>query len=546
MRDVILQIQAALRGMWRFRWPGLMTAWAVAVLGVIVLWRVPDQFEATARIYVDTDSILKPLMSGLAVQPNVEQQIGMLSRTLISRPNIEKLIRMADLDLKNESKADQEQLIERLTKGIQIRTAGGVNLYTMTYRDSEPEKAKRVIQSMVSIFVESGLGASRKDTDSAKTFLTEQIKTFEAKLEEAEARMKEFRLRNIDRQAPDGKDIATRLGEIQAQLDAARLQLREAEQARDTAKRQLGEIRSGRTESARSGGLPDLLAGRSVGSGSVAAVAVSTPEIDARIDAQQRNLDNLLQRYTDKHPDVVGTRRLLADLEEQRKREVAEGQRRAAAAAAAAAAAPVVANPAAGDSLAAQEVNRMLVTAEVQVASMKARVDEFAGRQAQLRESLKTAPQIEAEAAQLNRDYEITKKNYADLVARRQSAVMSGELDVASGLADFKLIDPPRVNPKPVAPNRLLLLPVVLVVALGAGGFVAVAAFQLRPSFSGAAELRAKTGLPVLGVVSAIVGDDDRRRERGGLIRFAAASGSLVGLFVAGLIAMSLMNRYAG
>jgi uncharacterized protein involved in exopolysaccharide biosynthesis len=132
--------------------------------------------KRAARIYVDTDSILKPLMSGLAVQPNVEQQINMLSRTLISRPNIEKLIRMADLDLKTQSKADQEALVERLTKGISIRTAGGANLYSLAYQDSEQNKAKRVIQSMVSIFVESGLGASRKDTDSAKTFLGEQIK----------------------------------------------------------------------------------------------------------------------------------------------------------------------------------------------------------------------------------------------------------------------------------------------------------------------------------------------------------------------------------
>jgi polysaccharide chain length determinant protein (PEP-CTERM system associated) len=538
MQEIVTQILNFARGMWKFRWPSLIVAWVVAAVGVVVVWRIPDQYEAAARIYVDTDSILKPLMSGLAVQPNVEQQIGMLSRTLISRPNIEKLIRMADLDLKNESKADQEKLIEKLMTGIQIRTAGGVNLYTMNYRDSEQDKAKRVVQSMVSIFVESGLGASRKDTDSAKTFLSEQIKSFETKLEEAEARMKEFRLRNLDRQGPDGKDVATRLAEVQQQLEAARLQLREAEQARDSAKRQLVESRGG---GSRADALPNLLS--SSGSGPASNVAIATPEIDARIDAQKRNLDNLLQRYTDRHPDVLGARRLIEDLEAQKRREVADGQRKAAAAAAAA---PIVSTSSANESLAMQELNRMLVTSEVQVASMRARVDEFAGRYAQLRESLKTAPQIEAEAAQLNRDYAITKKNYEDLVARRQSAVMSGELDVASGLADFKLVDPPRVSPQPVAPNRLLLLPLVLVVSLAAGLFSAFAASQLRPTFADSNELRARTGLPVLGVVTMIVGEDDRRLARAGLIRFVAASGGLVGLFVAGLIAMSLMNRYTG
>jgi polysaccharide chain length determinant protein (PEP-CTERM system associated) len=522
MQEPVQQILAVLRGMWKFRWPAVVIAWVVAGIGTAAIWRIPDQYEATARIYVDTDSILKPLMAGLAVQPNVDQQISLLSRTLISRPNIEKLIRMSDLDLRASSKADQDALIEKLTKGIEIRTAGGVNLYSMIYKDHEPEKAKRVIQSMVSIFVESGLGASRKDTDSAKTFLAEQIKTFEAKLEESEARLKEFRLRNIGAQGPDGKDAASRMAEANAQLEAARLELREAENARDAAKQQLAADR-GRFSGAQ-GALPD------------SSPALATPEIDARLDAQKRNLDTLLQRYTDQHPDVVSTRRLIRELEDQKKREVAELRRLAASAGG---------SPSASNSLAAQELARMLATAEVQVASLRARVNEYSARYAAARESLKLAPQIEAEAAQLNRDYSITKKNYEDLVARRQAAVMSGELDVASGVAEFRLIDPPRVSPQPVSPNRLVLLPLVLLVSLGAGAGFAFVATQLRPTFSDAEQLRQFTGLPLLGVVTQLTSEIDQQRQRASLFRFVAASGGLVGLFVAGMVAMTLASRYA-
>jgi uncharacterized protein involved in exopolysaccharide biosynthesis len=88
----------------------------------------------------------------------------------------------------------------------------------MSYRDFDPEKAKRVMQALVSIFVESGLGASRKDTDSAKSFLNEQIKAVEAQLTAAESRLKDFRMRNIDRQGVDGRDSATRIGEMTTQL----------------------------------------------------------------------------------------------------------------------------------------------------------------------------------------------------------------------------------------------------------------------------------------------------------------------------------------
>jgi polysaccharide chain length determinant protein (PEP-CTERM system associated) len=526
MEEIIRQLRTFGRGMWKYRWPGVAVAWLVSIVGIAIVYKIPDQFEASARIYVDTQSILKPLMAGLTVQPNVEQQIGMLSRTLISRPNLEKLIRMADVDLKTDSKVEQEALIERLTKDIQIRNTGRDNLYALAFRDADQDKAKRVIQSLVSIFVESSLGASRKDSDQAKTFLNEQIKQYETKLEESEARLKEFRLRNIDMQSPDGKDATGRLTEITAQLEQAKLQLREAENSRDAAKQQLGVERA-----PSAAGVTQSLLQES-------AISVATPEIDSRIEAQKRNLDGLLQRYTDQHPDIVATRRLLKELEEQKKREVAELRK-----AAMAAPAPTVSGGGSSGSLAVQELSRMLAGAEVQVAALKARVAEYTSRLAQARAQMKTAPQVEAEASQLNRDYAITKKNYEDLVARRQSAVMSGELEVASGVADFRLIDPPRVTPKPVAPNRLLLLPLPLLAGFAAGIFLAFVASQLRPVFLDAADLRSKTGLPVLGTVSIVLNDNERHRERMSLYRFIGASGGLVGLFAVGLIAMSIMAR---
>ena len=188
MEELLGQVLSVAKGMWKHRWPALAVAWFMAAVGVVVVLAIPDRYEASARIFVDTQSILKPLMSGLAVQPNVEQQVTMLSRTLLSRPNIEKLIRMADLDLSSTSKDAQEALIENLSKTLQIKNVGRDNLYTLSYQDPSPDKAKRVVQSLVSIFVESSLGETRKDSDTAKKFIEEQIKVYVAKLEEAEGR----------------------------------------------------------------------------------------------------------------------------------------------------------------------------------------------------------------------------------------------------------------------------------------------------------------------------------------------------------------------
>ncbi len=528
MQDLVETLLTAAKGMWKFRWQGLAVAWIVAIVGVAAVFRIPDQYEATARIFVDTQSILKPLMSGLTVQPNVDQQVVMLSRTLITRPNVEKLVRMADLDLRADSKEKQDALVDGLMKTLVIQSTARDNIYTAAYRDASADRAKRVVQSLVSIFVESSLGATRKDTDSAKVFINEQIKTYEAKLTEAEARLKEFRLKNLDIQSAGGQDSAARLGEIAGQLEQAKLELREAENARDAAKQQLVAVQTPNAASA----MPNLLP-------EAASTEVATPEFDSRIEAQKKNLDNLLQRFTERHPDVVSTRRLIKELEQQKK-ELQE-QRRATALASGRPGQSAVTN-----SLAYQEISRVLATSEIQLASLRARVEEYSSRYAQARANLKTAPQLDAEASQLNRDYAINKKNYEDLVARRQSAVMSGELDVATGVADFRLIDPPRVSPRPVWPNRMMLYPMVLLAAIGAGLFTAFAASQLRPVFHKAGELRDRFDLPLIGVVSKIVSDAERRREKAGLVRFVIASGSLVGVFLIGLFAMSLIAPRVG
>lgn len=515
MDELLRQATTVLRGMWMRRWLAIVVAWVVGVASVAAVLIMPDKYEASARVFVDSQSILRPLMSGLVTQPNVDQQVMMLSRTLITRPNVEKLMRMADLDLKIESKADRDALAETVMATLKINNTTRDNIYTITYRDTEPERAKRVVQSLVSIFVESNLGDARKDTEAARKFLDEQIKAYEKKLEEAEARLKEFKLRNLSSQGPEGKDHFAQMSQVSTQLEQSRLELREAEQSRDALKHQLlGEEPSL---------LPDI--------GRESTAGVSIPEIDSRLDALQRNLDGMLQRFTDKHPDVVSTRRLIKELEEKKRDEVV-ARRKAA-----------LSNPTTSVSVnpVQQQLRISLSEGEANVAALRTRVAEYQSRYDRLKGEATQKPQIEAEFAQLNRDYDINKKNYEQLVQRRESASMGSEMDT-SAAADFRLIDPPRTSPKPVAPNRFLLLPLTLLLALAAAVAVSFAASQIRPVFFDSRSLRDACGLPLLGTVSLLVDEARKRRERKDLVRFAAACFSLVGVYGAGLVALFLLS----
>ena len=494
--------------MWTHRWLGLLVAWAVGAIGVVTVLRIPDKYEASARIYVDTQSILKPLMSGLAIEPNLDQQIMILSRTLISRPNVEKLVRMADLDLNIKSKPAKDAMIDELMKTLTIKSTSRDNLYTLAYNNPDPDRAKRVVQSLASIFVESSLGDKRKDTDSAKKFIDDQIQVYQTKLEEAENRLKEFKLKNIALQTSDGKDYFGRIGEASVELEKSKLALREAENAGEALKRQLIEQD------------PVLLPNTSEST-----TGISIPEIDGRIDVMKHNLDGLLQRFTEKHPDVVGTRRMIKELEAQKQEEIAARRK-------AALSSPTSLN---NNNPVYQQLKISVGENEATVASLRTRVDEYQSRYDQLKSAVKLIPQIEAEYAQLNRDYDVNKKNYESLVTRRESAAMSGEMDASAGGVDFRLIDPPRVSPRPVSPNRLILMPLTLLLALAAGFFVPFAASQIRPVFFFARDLREATGLPLLGIVSRNVGEEVKLKEKRDFRRFIAAFASLIGVYGAGI-----------
>lgn len=151
-------------------------------------------------------------------------------------------------------------------------------------------------------------------------------------------------------------------------------------------------------------------------------------------------------------------------------------------------------------------------------------------------------PEIEAQFAQLNRDYEIDKKNYEALVSRRESATMSGEMEAGAGAVEFRLIDPPRVSPRPVSPNRLLLFPLTLAVALGAGLFLPFAASQMRPVFFDARALREVSGLPLLGTVSRQVQEDTRLKEKKDLKRFIAVFALFLGIYALGIAFMFVFS----
>ncbi|MCQ9372897.1 Wzz/FepE/Etk N-terminal domain-containing protein [Methyloversatilis sp. XJ19-13] len=531
MDDLLRQVSDYLRSAWGYRWLGLIVAWCVGLVGMGVVLVLPDQYQATAKIYVDTQSLLRPLMSGLAIQPNIDQQINMLSRTLISRPNIEKLIRMADLDLEATKKSEREVLIDNLMRDVKLSGSGRDNLYFVSFRDEKPARAQKVVQAMVTLFVESGLGGKRQDADQARKFIEEQIKVYEAKLLEAENRLKEFKLKNLERPGMSEGNYFAEVDAIRKQLSQAQLDLKEAINSRDAIKQQIANAGRPAAEDAPAEEDPGARKSTSF---------ISKDE--GRIQALRSQVDQLLQRYTDDHPDIKIVKKQIDQLEQQKNEEYEQWKKDEAVVKAGGK--PNRGGAQSVQEIMAQQLNLAVAEAEASVASMKARVAEYENRYAAIRTAARLAPEIEAEFAQLNRDHGVHRSNYEQLLARRESASIGEEMD-ATGVAEFRLIEPPRVAPQPVAPNRLLLLSVIIVVALLSGFAASFLTSQIRPVFNDGKRLAEVAEVPVLGSISMLFQNERKKLERRRNVFFYGGIGCLIATYGAFLGFVSFAMRAA-
>ena len=491
MDELIAQLYVYLKGIWKYRLMAVIVAWVVAIAGWVFVLKLPDEYEASARIYVDTQNIIRPLMAGMTVAPDVQQQVSIMGRTLISRPNVERIVRMVDLDIKIVDEGERERLVTDLMEEIKLGATIGDNIFTISYQNDDPVLARNIVQSLLTIFVEEGLDTKKGESSSALQFIDQQVAAYEQKLVAAENALTEFKRKNIGLLPGQSGDYYTQLLEAEERMRKAQLELREAEKAREAIKKQI------------SGDEPVfVLSPFSVED------EIVNPEIDARIRNLNEDLDKLRMNFTDMHPDVIATKRLIEQLETQKKEEAKRSFSSNN-------------DPGKNYSPMLQQLNVALADAEAIVAARLARVEEYMERYERLKSLSESVPRVEAEFTQLNRDYNVNKANYEQLLERRVSARMSGELTSATGLLSFRIIDPPQVPDLPAGPNHGLLFSIVFVIALGAGVGVDFIISQIRPAFYSQGNLREITGLPVLGAVPMIWTDQQKMQRKRRLFIFS-------------------------
>ncbi|WP_019625771.1 XrtA system polysaccharide chain length determinant [Thioalkalivibrio sp. ALJT] len=493
MEKIVQDLLQHARATWRRRWWILPVAWLVCLGGWAYVHSLPDVYESESRVFVNTQSVLDPLLRGMTVRPDTEQSLRMITSTLLSRDNLEQIARDSDLDVLTGI-SDLDEHVEKLRAGLNLAGGQRNNIYRISFRHHNPDVAHHVVRETVNLFMERGMGDSRLDITTSQQFIERQMEGYESQLQEQEAKIEQFKRDNARFLSGDG-NFYSRLERARERLSQTQLQEREALSRLQILERRAAEA-----------------------SGPEAVARYQNPELDRRINDLQERIDTMRQQFTDDHPDVVSARRILGELEERRERE----------------AEAFAENPQALEGVGASTTDPLqhaITETESELASLRTRIQDFEERVATLERDVDRAPAVESELTALTRNYDVLRDSYRQLQNRREQVVMSGEVERQTDSVDFRVLEPPRRPMEPASPDRPLLATGVLLLGLGAGTGFAFLLSQMRRTVGDSRQLAEITGRPVLGTVSRVRTPVQTRRRFSELLFFTMGIGSLLVVF---------------
>lgn len=472
--DLPQPVLRSLNGLWRRRWLVIAIAWMAALAGWFALWLVPDKYESRAQVFVQTETILEPVLTGFTARPDYTRRVEVMQQQLLTRPNVEEIIFRSGLDKTIEARTPMERRVKM--QGMvdwvasQIRIDSPQEMYfIISYRNSDPKIARAVVDAVLNMLIEQDLGASLSESDAARRRLDLQIEEYEEKLTANEQAVVAFRAEH-----------ASELTAAQGATRTRELKENELTRVGDELERTKGRVST----------LQNLIS--------------ATPRYASggELDRLKVELAGLRSQYEENHPDIKGVLARIAELEKDD--------------------AALSANP-----------EYVRLQSEIKVAQDS--VANLTAREAKLREELATldfaagqAPAVEAELRQIVREYEQTQKTYEELLSRRDRLELTRNLGAAGRGVEYQVFERPTEALTPASPKRLLFILLIAILAAGAGGAAAIGLALLDKSYTQASELQHAFGLPVLGALSEVASESVLAERKQDYMRLGFACAGLI------------------
>jgi polysaccharide biosynthesis transport protein len=423
---------------------------------------LPKVYRSSTLILVESQKVPTDYIKPMAVD-TIEERLIAIQQQILSRTLLQKIIEefhVYDDELKRQPLEDVIDLMRRDIKITMVddRFHRNIQAFTISYDSDVPVLAMQVTNKLASLFIGENLKVREQLVEGTSEFLEQELFRVKERLDRQEAEISQYKQKHIG-QLPQQEEAMFRTldrltMELQTQNDMLRMLVERKEIMRDALE----------TSAGTPGGVIHL-----------------SPK--GRLRQLREQLAQLLSEYKDTYPDVLRVKREIKDLEAR----VARG-------------------PSADDLeedvvVSGSDMDSQLRTIDAEIKVRRHRAGEIQAQIKSLEQRMEQMPIREQELSTLLRDYETTNKRYQSLLANKESAKITEQMEKRQKGEQFRVLDPANLPIKPVKPDplRVFLAGITAGLILG-GGTIWWLDFRNLP-FRRPEEIEGSLGLPMLASI---------------------------------------------
>ncbi len=460
-------------------------------IGLGMYLRMPKLYKCTALLSYEKQQINPGRMAPEREGQRLRETVSTLSELVMSRNNLEQLIKQLDLYPESRQKLPIEDVIEMMRKNIKITPSSRGDTFTVAFQGTQQDQVLKATNALASKFIEENLKYREERATETSKYTEDELNMAKVVLDKKEQAMRDYKLKHYNEMADQREGNLARLTSLHTQYQGIQDSILDLERTRVMAREQislrkrLGSALAGGNQEGTGRTPPDRPMGKY-----------------ERLQQLKLYLESLLRKYTEKHPEVRRTRQLIAKLEADLQSEPAPDK----------SGVEKVRHTPQDPEI--QQLQLQVKEIDLNIKKLKKDQKKVKAAISRYEQWIEAAPVREAEWNALTRDYNELRRHYDYLVSQNLQAASVEHLEHKQKGSKFKIIDPARFPDKPFKPDfkKMLLL------ALGAGGGLAVGITLvldfLDTSFTNVGEIESLLDVSVISAIPYIETEQERQKKR--------------------------------
>ncbi|HTV07971.1 MAG TPA: GNVR domain-containing protein [Candidatus Aquilonibacter sp.] len=458
----------------------VIPAVVLPIVALIISYQVTPVYTSQTLVLIEQQKVPDQYVQPI-VDQDLDSRLASMKEQILSRSRLEPIIKQYNLE---NPKDDMDTRVEKTRKDIEIKPihseisgAGGLPGFFISFKAGDAHTAQQVCSQITSIFLTENLKSNEEASEGTTAFLKQQLDDAKSNLDAQDAKLAAFQRENIGT-LPDDQDAnMNMLTTLNTQLDAATRELTGLEQERSYREALLAQ---------QGQGVPVTSPGHA-STGRPAATA--TPEQAKELNDLQQQLAALSTQYTPEFPDVVATKRKIADL----KKEIAEN----------------AAIPGGAPGSAIQTESPGVRQLKAQISAIDDGIQQKRREQTQIQRQIgmyqgriESSPLVAAKYKELTRDYQTAQQFYDSLLSKMKQSQMATSLQQQQQGEQFSIMDGANLPDEPTSPKRSVYILGGLAAGIGLGVLLAAYLEYRDKSLRSERDIWAFTKLPTLGIIA--------------------------------------------